>query len=93
MLLSPTSSMRFSTYNLPLPGHVLIYGPPVCSALQLCPFLCFHFLLVLVMEDLLYGTTCRIFFYYNMNWLVCIVVCFCGSELMAIVSCLIFITL
>ncbi|GAV58235.1 AAA domain-containing protein/PEX-1N domain-containing protein [Cephalotus follicularis] len=27
-LLSPTSGMWFETYNLPLPGHVLIYGPP-----------------------------------------------------------------
>ncbi|RVW87838.1 Peroxisome biogenesis protein 1 [Vitis vinifera] len=27
-LLSPASGMWFSTYNLPLPGHVLIYGPP-----------------------------------------------------------------
>ncbi|XP_002517570.2 peroxisome biogenesis protein 1 [Ricinus communis] len=26
-LLSPTSGMLFSTYNLPFPGHVLIYGP------------------------------------------------------------------
>ncbi|KAF5736234.1 putative peroxisome biogenesis factor [Tripterygium wilfordii] len=28
VLLSPSSGMWFSTYNLPLPGHVLIYGPP-----------------------------------------------------------------
>ncbi|KAJ0083050.1 hypothetical protein Patl1_11769 [Pistacia atlantica] len=28
VLLSPTSGMWFSTYHLPLPGHVLIYGPP-----------------------------------------------------------------
>lgn len=27
-LLSPTSGMLFSTYNLPRPGHILIYGPP-----------------------------------------------------------------
>ncbi|XP_073122071.1 peroxisomal ATPase PEX1 [Henckelia pumila] len=27
-LLSPTSGMLFSSYNLPLPGHILIYGPP-----------------------------------------------------------------
>ncbi|KAL3845479.1 hypothetical protein ACJIZ3_002882 [Penstemon smallii] len=27
-LLSPTSGMFFSTYNLPLPGHILIHGPP-----------------------------------------------------------------
>ncbi|KAM6575126.1 hypothetical protein CsatA_023453 [Cannabis sativa] len=27
ILLSSTSSMWFSSYNLPLPGHVLIYGP------------------------------------------------------------------
>lgn len=39
MLLSPASGMWFSTYNLPLPGHILIYGPPVCSALQPCFFL------------------------------------------------------
>ncbi|KAL8481932.1 hypothetical protein ACS0TY_028178 [Phlomoides rotata] len=26
-LLSPTSSMLFSSYNLPLPGHILICGP------------------------------------------------------------------
>ncbi|XP_044496764.1 peroxisome biogenesis protein 1 isoform X2 [Mangifera indica] len=28
VLLSPTSGMWFSTHHLPLPGHVLIYGPP-----------------------------------------------------------------
>ncbi|KAM7518793.1 hypothetical protein LguiB_017755 [Lonicera macranthoides] len=28
LLLSPASGMMFSTYNLPFPGHVLIYGPP-----------------------------------------------------------------
>ncbi|KAE8009972.1 hypothetical protein FH972_006373 [Carpinus fangiana] len=28
VLLSPSSGMWFSSYNLPLPGHVLIYGPP-----------------------------------------------------------------
>ncbi|XP_022723598.1 peroxisome biogenesis protein 1 isoform X2 [Durio zibethinus] len=27
VLLSPASGIWFSTYNLPLPGHVLIYGP------------------------------------------------------------------
>ncbi|KAI3464580.1 hypothetical protein Pfo_021243 [Paulownia fortunei] len=27
-LLSPTSGMLFSSYNLPLPGHILICGPP-----------------------------------------------------------------
>ncbi|KAJ9179080.1 hypothetical protein P3X46_010904 [Hevea brasiliensis] len=27
VLLSPTSGILFTTYNLPLPGHVLIYGP------------------------------------------------------------------
>ncbi|KAG8643609.1 hypothetical protein MANES_11G051180v8 [Manihot esculenta] len=27
VLLSPASGMLFSNYNLPLPGHVLIYGP------------------------------------------------------------------
>ncbi|GLT59955.1 hypothetical protein SLA2020_327480 [Shorea laevis] len=27
VLLSPASGMWFSSYNLPLPGHVLIYGP------------------------------------------------------------------
>ncbi|XP_075494974.1 LOW QUALITY PROTEIN: peroxisomal ATPase PEX1-like [Primulina tabacum] len=27
-LLSPTSGMLFSSYNLPWPGHILIYGPP-----------------------------------------------------------------
>ncbi|KAK4490148.1 hypothetical protein RD792_000805 [Penstemon davidsonii] len=27
-LLSPTSGMFFSNYNLPLPGHILIHGPP-----------------------------------------------------------------
>lgn len=27
MLLSPSSGMWFSSYDLPLPGHVLIYGP------------------------------------------------------------------
>ena len=29
MLLSPSSGMWFSSYNLPLPGHVLICGPTV----------------------------------------------------------------
>ncbi|XP_024973056.1 peroxisome biogenesis protein 1 isoform X2 [Cynara cardunculus var. scolymus] len=28
VLLSPSSGMFLSTYNLPFPGHVLIYGPP-----------------------------------------------------------------
>uniref|UniRef100_A0A5B7BPC2 Peroxisomal ATPase PEX1 n=1 Tax=Davidia involucrata TaxID=16924 RepID=A0A5B7BPC2_DAVIN len=28
VLVSPASEMLFSAYNLPLPGHVLIYGPP-----------------------------------------------------------------
>lgn len=28
MLLSSASGMFFSTYHLPFPGHVLIYGPP-----------------------------------------------------------------
>ncbi|KAF3440232.1 hypothetical protein FNV43_RR18515 [Rhamnella rubrinervis] len=28
VLLSPASGMWFSFYSLPLPGHVLIYGPP-----------------------------------------------------------------
>ncbi|KAF6176657.1 hypothetical protein GIB67_034519 [Kingdonia uniflora] len=28
LLLSPTYGKLFRTYNLPLPGHVLIYGPP-----------------------------------------------------------------
>nr|XP_043635641.1 peroxisome biogenesis protein 1 isoform X2 [Erigeron canadensis] len=28
VLLSPTSSTFLSTYDLPFPGHVLIYGPP-----------------------------------------------------------------
>ncbi|KZV23186.1 peroxisome biogenesis protein 1 [Dorcoceras hygrometricum] len=27
-LLSPTSGLLFSSYSLPLPGHILIYGPP-----------------------------------------------------------------
>lgn len=29
VLLAPASGIWFSTYNLPLPGHVLIYGPAV----------------------------------------------------------------
>ncbi|XP_026395273.1 peroxisome biogenesis protein 1-like isoform X1 [Papaver somniferum] len=28
VLLSPTSGILFNSYTLPLPGHVLIYGPP-----------------------------------------------------------------
>lgn len=28
VLLSPSSGMFLSTYNLPFPGHVLVYGPP-----------------------------------------------------------------
>ncbi|KAA8544695.1 hypothetical protein F0562_019457 [Nyssa sinensis] len=28
VLLSPASGMMFCAYNLPFPGHVLIYGPP-----------------------------------------------------------------
>ncbi|XP_019182268.1 PREDICTED: peroxisome biogenesis protein 1 isoform X2 [Ipomoea nil] len=31
VLLSPTSGMLFSTYDLPLPGHILIHGPPGCG--------------------------------------------------------------
>ena len=29
VLLSPASGLWFGTNNLPLPGHILIYGPPV----------------------------------------------------------------
>nr|GLL25332.1 peroxisome biogenesis protein 1 isoform X3 [Ipomoea trifida] len=31
VLLSPTSGMLFSTYDLSLPGHILIHGPPGCG--------------------------------------------------------------
>ncbi|KAL3504294.1 hypothetical protein ACH5RR_034135 [Cinchona calisaya] len=30
-LLSPNSGMILSNYELPLPGHILIYGPPGCG--------------------------------------------------------------
>lgn len=40
VLLSPSSAKLFSSYNLPFPGHVLIYGPPVSSSLQV---LYYHF--------------------------------------------------
>lgn len=29
VLLSPASGAWFSSHDLPLPGHVLLYGPPV----------------------------------------------------------------
>lgn len=32
MLLSPSSGIWFSSFMLPLPGHVLIYGPTVSTA-------------------------------------------------------------
>lgn len=31
ILLSSASGLWFGSYNLPLPGHVLIYGPPVST--------------------------------------------------------------
>ncbi|PON46956.1 Peroxisome biogenesis factor, partial [Parasponia andersonii] len=34
VLLSSASGMWFSSYNFPLPGHVLIYGPPVSQSLK-----------------------------------------------------------
>lgn len=34
VLLSPSSGMWFSSYGLPLPGHVLIYGPTVSPAFE-----------------------------------------------------------
>ncbi|KAK3043702.1 hypothetical protein RJ639_000118 [Escallonia herrerae] len=40
VLLSPDSGMLFTNYNLPFPGHVLIYGPPV-SFYQHLPLLVF----------------------------------------------------
>ncbi|KAF6172929.1 hypothetical protein GIB67_035483 [Kingdonia uniflora] len=34
LLLSPTYGKLFRTYNLPLPGHVLIYGPPAVGIMK-----------------------------------------------------------
>ncbi|KDP37137.1 hypothetical protein JCGZ_06193 [Jatropha curcas] len=56
VLLSPASGMLFSTYNLPLPGHVLIHGPhgsgktvlarAVAKSLQECEDLLAHIVFV-----------------------------------------------
>lgn len=32
VLLTPASGAWFSSHDLPLPGHVLIYGPPVSAS-------------------------------------------------------------
>jgi peroxin-1 len=32
VLLTPAYGVWFSSHNLSLPGHVLIYGPPVSSS-------------------------------------------------------------
>lgn len=41
LLLSPACGTWFSNLNLPLPGHVLVYGPPVSLHLQHVTFM--HF--------------------------------------------------
>lgn len=38
VLLSSAAGLFLSNYNLPFPGHVLIYGPPVSSFLQIPVF-------------------------------------------------------
>lgn len=35
-MLSPEAGMWFKKFNIPSPGHILIYGPPVSSISQFC---------------------------------------------------------